>query len=237
MSKSRPKTGEPRVVRQPLKIDRLPIEVRDAITFLRDQGKTWPEIEELSALPYNEKWAQGKSGFVNWDVLPTNVLELFPEMRLPHTSLHRWFDLRVSQVIAETMARSAQARELAAGFVKSIVPGSDEGVLNAARDQLMLLLAEKSTPESRLKAAKGLIVLAEVMQEARLNTIKERQVAVDERKLKTLEERERLMRVKLEAETQKAAKKVASGQFTLDDINLIRERTFGLPPLKSGEAS
>ncbi|HEX5234155.1 MAG TPA: hypothetical protein VFW25_02365, partial [Silvibacterium sp.] len=80
MAKSRPKTGERRVVQQPLKIDRLPIEVRAAIQQLRDQGKTWPEIEELSSLKYSEQWSTGKGGFVNWDALPTDVLELFPNL-------------------------------------------------------------------------------------------------------------------------------------------------------------
>lgn len=237
MGKSRPKTGERRAVKQPLKIDRMPMDVRNAILELRDQGKTWVEIEELSSLPYSKQWRQDKGGFVNWDALPIDVLELFPKLRLPHTNLHRWHDLRFNQVFEETMARSAQAREIATAFAKSVVPGSEEAVLNAARDQIMSVLAEDATPKGRMSAAKALIGLAEMLQEARLNTIKERQVAVDERKIKALEERERLIRTKLEAETQRAAKKVASGEFTLADINLIRERTFGLPPLKSHEAA
>lgn len=237
-SKRRPKTGEKRAVRQPLKIDRLPVEIRDAIQYLKNvRGKTWMEIEELSSLAYNEKWAKDGGGFVNWETLPLDVLELFPDMRLPHTNLHRWYDLRVSQVIAETIARSAQAREIATAFAESVVDGSDEAVLNAARDQIMSVLAEDATPKGRMSAAKALIALAAMLQEARLNSIKERQVAVDERKIKALEAREALTRRKLEAETERAAKKMASGQFTLDDINLIRERTFGLPPIKTGEAA
>src|SRR5882672_10887283 len=121
MAKSRPKTGDKRRVNQPLKIDRLPVEVREAIKYLKNVGKTWQEIEELSSLPFNKKWAIADGGFVNWDDLPTSVLELFPEMRLPHTNLHRWFDLRVEQITAEVMARSAQAREIATSFAKSIV--------------------------------------------------------------------------------------------------------------------
>lgn len=243
-SKPRPRTGEKRRTNLPLKIDKLPIEVRDAIQYLKNgRGKTWQEIEEISALPYDAKWndrdgwSKARGGFVNWESLPTPVLEQFPDMRLPHTNLHRWYDLRVTQVIAETMARSAQARELAAGFVKSVVRGADEGVLNAARDQLMSVLAEDATPAGRMKAAKALIALGLVLQESRLNAIKERQVSVDERKIAALEAREALTRRKLEAETTKAARKVANGQFTLDDINLIRERTFGLPPLKPNEAA
>jgi hypothetical protein len=230
MTKSRPKTGEKRELNRPLKIDRLPVEVRDAILALRDAGKTWPEIEELSALPYNRKWQSQGGGFVNWEGLPTPVLELFPDLKLPHSNLHRWYDLRVSQVIAETMMRSAQAREIATAFAKSVVKGADEAVVNAARDQLMAILAEDATPKGRLNATKGLIALAEVMQGARTNSIKERKVGVDERRIRVLEEREKLARERVDQATQQAAKK-GTGQFSIDDINLLRERTFGLPPL------
>jgi hypothetical protein len=230
MTKARPKTGEKREVNRPLNIDRLPVEVRDAILQLRDAGKTWPEIEELSSLPYNPKWTTKGGGFVNWEEQPTPVLELFPDLRIPHSNLHRWYDLRIRQVMAETMARSAQAREIAAAFAKSVVKGEDEAVLNAARDQIMSVLAEDGTPKGRMKAAAALIALAEMMQERRSNDIKERKVAVDARRMKLLEDREKRACERVDQATQQAAKK-GTGQFSIDDINLLRERTFGLPPL------
>jgi hypothetical protein len=233
MGKPRPRTGEKRAVRQPLKIDRLPIEVRDAILQLRDRGKPWAEIEEISALKYSKDWASGRGGFVNWEELSPAVAALFSVRKLPKSNLQRWYDIRVSQVMAETMARSAQARELAAAFAKSVVAGEDKAVLNAARDQLMSLLAEDTTPKARAVAARGLIALAEMQQGSRANDIKERKVAVDERRLVQLEKDADLKRRRMEAETTKAAKKVQSGQFSLDDINLLRERTFGLPPLQA----
>ncbi len=113
MAKSKPKTGQPRLWNQPLKIDRLPPSVHEAIITLRNKaGKTWPEIEELSALPAD------KGGFVEWENLPTPVLELFPEMRLPHSNLHRWYDIRVDQVQKQVMEYSAKAREIAQAFAK-----------------------------------------------------------------------------------------------------------------------
>jgi hypothetical protein len=233
MSKRAPRTGERRKAQQPLKIDRLPMEVREAIQFLKNKvGKTWLEIEELSALPYSDKWSEGRGGFVHWEGLPLEILELFPDMRLPHSNLHRWYDLRVMQVQEDVARRSEQARVIARAFSKSIVKDGDSAVLNAARDQIMSVLSEDSTEAGRMKAAKALIVLAEVMQEARLNSIKERQVQVDERKIHILEERERIARQKLEAATQDAAKKVGTGQFTIEDINNIRSITFGLPPVQ-----
>jgi hypothetical protein len=232
MTKPRVKTGDKRAVNRPLNIDRLPPHVHDAILQLKNQlGKTWDEIEALSAEEFKQ---DGKGGFIDWESLPTDVLELFPNLRLPHSSLHRWYDLRVSQVTREAIARTAQAREIAATFSKAIVGKQDEAVINAATAQLMGLLAEDASPKARISATRGLIVLAEVMQSVRANTIKERKVAVDERKLKALEAREELSRRKLEQETENAAKKLGKGgEVTLEDLNRLRERTFGLPPVSA----
>jgi len=215
MKKSRPKTGEKREVKRPLNIDRMPVEVRDAILQLRDAGKTWPEIEELSSLPYNEAWSTKGGGFVNWEGLTTPVLELFPDLKLPHSNLHRWYDLRVSQVVAETMARSAQAREIAAAFAKSIVAGDDDAVMNAARDQIMSVLAEDATPKGRMKAASALIALAEMMQQRRSNDIKERKVAVEEKSIQ----------IKLDVIKQKASKLLGDieGREGKPPVQLTRE--------------
>jgi hypothetical protein len=230
MPKPRPKTGEPRVKRQPLKIDLLPQAARDAIQALYDGGRTWAEIAEKSAHPYSAKWREDDGGFVDWEKLDLKVLEHFPEMRLPKTSLMRWYDLRVRQVMAETMRMAAQAREIAAAFAKSAVANGDEAVTNAARDMIMSILARSSAEADRMKAAKELLNLGFLMQTKRANTIKERKVAADERRIKLLEEREQRTREAVDAQTRQAAKK-GTGQFSLADINLLRERTFGLPPL------
>lgn len=97
-------------------------------------------------------------------------------------------------------------------------------------DQIMSVLAEDGTPKGRMKAAGALIALADMMQERRSNDIKERKVAVDARRMKLLEDREKRARERVDQATQQAAKK-GTGQFSIDDINLLRERTFGLPPL------
>jgi uncharacterized protein involved in exopolysaccharide biosynthesis len=224
----RPRTGERRQINQPLKIDKLPPDVHERILALRNRlGKTWEEIESISAQPFDEK---KQVGLVNWAALPAAVVKLFPGKRLAHTSLHRWYDLRVSQVRRDVEQRSVIARQLAESFAKSVVSGGNEAVTNAARDQLMSLLAEDLTPKGRTNAAKGLIALAEILQAARANDIKERKVAVDVRKIKLLEDREKAARERVDQATQQAAKK-GTGQFSIDDINLLRERTFGLPPL------
>jgi len=178
VAKPRPKTGERRETNQPLKIDRLPPSVHEAILILRNRrGKTWQEIEDLSAQPID------KDGFVDWDNLPVAVLELFPEMRLPKSNLHRWFDLRVEQVRKDVLVKSEQARAIAESFAKSQLVNGDEAVINAARDTLMGVLSEDGTEAGRLNATKGLIKLGELMQKARTNAIRDRKVAVDEQTL------------------------------------------------------
>lgn len=231
----RPRTGEKRRTNLPLKIDKLIAAqpaAGEAILYLKNTlGKTWAEIEEQSARPYSEKWVTDLGGFVNWEALPTHALELFPGLSLPHSNLHRWHDLRIRQVMDETMARSAQARELAQAFAKSVVAKDDEAVLNAARDQFMSVLAEDASPKGRIAAAKGLIALSVVMNDARGNSIKRDKVDIDRRRIKLLEDREAKLRAKFEAETKKAAEQVADGRFGIEDVNRIRERVFGLPPI------
>lgn len=227
MPKARPKTGEKRETNQPLKIDRLPVKTPDAILILRNQlGKTWDEIESLSAEPVG----QGKPGFVEWDKLDPEILALFPHRRIPRSTLHRWYDIRISQVREDVLQRSAQARVVAEAFAKSLVKDADEGVLNAARDTIMNVLAEDGSAGGRKAAARQLISLAEVMQTARANTIKERKVATEERKIKLLEERERLQREKLQQQAADLERKRSSGELKPEDIAKLVEVTFGIAP-------
>lgn len=223
--KARPKTGEPRETNQPLKIDRLPPGVHEAILQLRNrEGKTWQEIEELSAQPYGEK----TGGFVNWMHLPTPVLELFPDTRIPKSNLHRWYDIRVGQVQKQVLESAEHARVLAEAFAQANVEGDREAVCNAARDQILTVLSEDGSSSGKMRAAKALLSLAEVMQTARANDIKERKVAADERKIVVLERREKLAIQKLEAETERLAKKARTGQpITEDELKSVRMKAFG----------
>ncbi len=225
-TKARKLTGEPRDRQQPLKIDRLPADVREMIHQLYvNQGKTWEEISLLSAEP------KDKGGFIDWKNLPIAVLELFPDMRLPTTTLHRWFDLRIKQVSRDVMVRAEQARTIAEAFVKSNVAGGDEAVINAARDTLMGILAEDGSAAGRINATKGLLKLSEVMSRARTNEIRARRVSVDERKIAQLEKDAELRRAHMERETAAATKKISKGEpLTIDDINRIRQSVFGMGP-------
>jgi hypothetical protein len=143
MAKQRPKTGEARQLNRPLNIDLLPIEVRDELVKLRNEGKTWPQLEELSRT------------LVKWDDLPTNVLEKFPDLYIPHTNLHRWYDLRVAQVRKEVLAESETARAFAEKLGAAGVENGSEMVVNAMRDQVFAFTKDID-PKSKINFLKFL---------------------------------------------------------------------------------
>src|SRR5690348_14056126 len=101
---SRPKTGEKRRTRQPLKMDKLPAELLDRVMKERAAGMFWKEIEDLSPR------------FEEWQKTSEEVRAQFPGLRIPHTTLHRWYDLRFEQVKKEVLADQVRAREIAALF-------------------------------------------------------------------------------------------------------------------------
>jgi hypothetical protein len=180
----RVKTGEARKSDQPFNIDRLPDEVKEAIQDLRRlNGRTWIQIEEQSALPFKPDWRTKGGGFVNWHDLPLSVLELFPDMRIPKSSLHRWYDVRIKQAQEAVMERAEQARILAESFAGSESDENRTAALNAAADIFFGLMSEDTSVVARMGAAKGLLKLAEVQQKARTNDIRERKVSVEEQVL------------------------------------------------------
>lgn len=180
MTKPKPKTGEPRVARQPLKIDRLPQSVRDAIQYLYDHGRTWVEIAEQSAKPYSKEWQKDGGGFVDWEEIDYDALDLFPGLKLPKSSLQRWFDLRISQVRKQVLAESARARAWAAEFAGKDLPGTNAAVMNAMRDQVFTLMQQVGSGDQR-KFLDGLNVLSLTLSRLQRVDLQARRVAVDEK--------------------------------------------------------
>jgi hypothetical protein len=206
MKKARPKTGEPRRAKQPLLIDRLPSYVHDVIVKKRSEGVTYPQIEEQSR------------EFVNWDELAPMLVAKFPGQKLPKSNIHRWYDLRVAQVVKETLIEAEQARQVATAFASAAVSGSDEAVINAARDLIFGMLREKDKG-THAKTTKALLSLADIMQRARANDIKQRKVELEGQRVE-------LVRAKLLGLKNDVKKKQLSPeelQKKLDDIYGITE--------------
>jgi hypothetical protein len=236
-SKSLPRTGESRQRRRALSIDLLPIDVLEAIKLLRSQsGFTWQEIERLSSLPYSPKWRAelGTHGFVDWDELPPAVVKAFPKLRLPHTNLHRWYDLQVEQAQKETLVRAEQERAIVEAFAEAGLDKMDEAVKNALFDLAFGMMLRKGD-EGRRLAFKYLLRLAKVMNRAKARAIREDSARIEERRLALMKKAIELKRKQLEHEIEGSAQKLNKGRrATIEDINRIRERVFGLPPGANG---
>ncbi len=231
MPKARPKTGEPRVTHQPFGIDRLPEDVQDAIRLLRSDrevgGLTWAQIEERSARPYSAKWKQDRQGFVDWDTLPIDVLQLFPQLRIPRSNLHRWFFNSLQQARQDVLEEGDAAQKFIAAIAGKEIEGMDEAVMNAMSREVFNLIQSTGTGD-RTRFIGALNETSLVLARLGRLQLTRKKVAADERKLKLLEQREALAVKKLEAETERLTKKASSGQpITPEDLADVRKKTFG----------
>lgn len=182
MTKPRKKTGEERDVNRPLKIDLLPQAAKDAIHELRDRGLTWPEIEAQSAKAFSKEWAKDGGGFIDWDSLDTRILEEFPELRLPKSTLHRWWDLRIEQVRHQVLVESESARKWAEEFASKNLEGSNAAVINALRDQVFTLMRGVG-PGDRDQFVKALQNLTLAMTRMQRVELQQKRVEADLAKL------------------------------------------------------
>jgi hypothetical protein len=175
MTKARPRTGEKRKTHQPLKIDKLPEKVRFAITRLHNaRFKPWEEIEEQSRKPYSAKWETDGGGFIDWSKIDPKLLAEFPGKRLPKSSLHRWYDLRVDQVQSQILKESETARAFASKFVGAGIDDANDAVINAMRDEVFALAGKMDT-ESRgvyMKSLNQLTLAMTRIQRVQMSALK-----------------------------------------------------------------
>lgn len=225
MRSVRPKTGDKRKTRQPLKLDRAPELLRDRVMKERAAGRTWSEIEEMSPR------------FEEWEKTAPEIRVQFPGLKLPHSTLQRWHDLRVEQVKREMLADQTRAREIAALFAGNDFKKLPEAVRNAIGDQLFAMM-QSGDDKSRDKVVDGLLALGELLNQQRKTEIREKVAAADLKRVELLEREFEMRKKKFDEETDKTARKAARGKaITTDDINRIRERTFGLPPVAGSPAA
>jgi hypothetical protein len=170
LKSAKPKTGEKRRTRQPLKMDKLPAELLDRVMQERAAGRTWLEIEELSPR------------FDEWQKTPETIRAQFPGLKLPHTTLMRWYDLRVEQVKEEVLANQVRARQIAAIFAGKEMKDLPEAVRAALSDQIFGLM-QNTDDKNRHKAIAGLLGLGVLLNEQRKVQLKERQIQTMEKSL------------------------------------------------------
>jgi hypothetical protein len=166
----RRKTGERPRVRQPLKMDKLPQELLDRVMQERAAGRTWMEIEEMSPR------------FDEWKKTSPAIQEEFPGLKLPHTTLLRWHDLRVDQVKKEVLADQVKAREIAGLFAGKQFKDLPEAVRNALGDKVFALM-QSADDKTQGKTLKGLLELGWLLAQQRKLELQERKQQTDERAL------------------------------------------------------
>jgi len=201
-------------VRQPFAIDKLPSAWRDRIIGLRAKWVTWEQIEEETK---NFDWKNLEESD------PELVLSHFADRRIPHSTLHRWYDVQVEQKLEEIESERAASLAVAKKFSGQGYEQLDEAVKNALADVVFTGAKDQSDPE-KFRAALGELALA--LTRFRRTEIARDRVELDRKKL------EEFIR-KADKSTNEAAAKIGKGKpVTIDDINRIRERALGLPPVQ-----
>ncbi|SRR6266404_2425510 len=217
--KQRPRTGEKRETRQPFAIDKLPSAWRDKIIGWRAKWLTWEQIEEETK---NLEWAKLE------EAEPELVLSHFADKRIPHSTLHRWYDVRFSQEREEAEKERAISLQIVEQFAALGFDNLDESVKNALADVVFKQRRLSADPAKFQEALEG---LALVLTRFKRTEIAKQRVELESKKLDEITRR-------AEKATNEAAKKITKGgKLTIDDINRLRERTFGLPPVKRGAAA
>jgi hypothetical protein len=210
-----PKTGERRKTHRPFAIDKLPPEWRERIIALRARWTPWERIEEESA-----QW--------EWEKLTPSQRQLYPKRRIAMRTLHRWYDVQVDQKLREMHSERSASLAIAAQFGAGGYKKLDESVQNAIADVVFSHPKGSADPES---FRKRLLDLGWLLARIRQLDIAKEKVEVEKMKVEDIIARGN--RATLEA----AQKLGGTGyKMTLDDINRIRERTFGLPPIQRKEA-
>jgi hypothetical protein len=150
--------------------------MQDRIRAERIAGRKWLDIEQDS--PTWKEWT---------DVTP-EIVELFPDKRLPHTNLHRWYDLRFEQRIKEVERDAAKARTVAEAFATRTFEDLTESTKNALAEQVFMLTNSADAQDSKAfrKELGELLFLLTKLQKAELDKAK---LAVEQQRLAAQQER------------------------------------------------
>lgn len=198
-----PRTGEPRKVRQPLRIDKLSTGVREAILRARADGATWQEAAERASKVAGESLAA--------------------------SVVHRWYDLRVEQVQREVMAQAERARAIAGVFAAKGFKDLPEAAVNALSSEVFAVMEAGSASEREKSLGNLVFVLSKLIAAQAA----QKRVQLEQQKIELAKKKFEELRNKADKATNEAAAKVGKGRtLTVDDINRIRERALGLPPVQ-----
>ncbi len=211
---SRPKTGEARRVKQPLGIDRLPLKMQDRIRAARIAGRTWMEIEEDS--PTWPEWNEG---------VASEAFDLFPGRRLPHSNLHRWYDLRVAQVMKEQEQRSIAAHAAADKVAARGFTNLTASVKHAMGETVFELMNAEHNP---IVIAEALANIGLLLARFDRNELARKRVEQEQEKIALLTRKLELIETKSKAVAGEVEKAVADGKsLDLKDLAAKVREIYG----------
>jgi hypothetical protein len=173
----RPRTGEQRKVRQPLRLDRLPQELREQIIALRAEGKTWKEIAELTGVPLTtvHRWYDLRVDQVRREVLRQAEQARVLAEKFSQFNFSDW----------TLAARNALASEV----FEVLNAGTQEKKIKALSGLLMLLTrlraAEAQQQRAELEKQKLEIARQRIEEFRRKNASAVKQIAAAAREGKT----------------------------------------------------
>lgn len=162
--------------------------------------------------------------FEEWEKTAPEIRAEYPQLRLPHTTLQRWYDLRVEQVKHELLADQTRAREIAAIFYGKESKDLPDAVRNAISDQLFAMM-QSADGKSRLNVTKGLLALGELLNEQRKTEIKDRRQKAYERELQMKIEAMRDKVARLKKDVDGTGKKK---QLTPEELKQRVDEIYGL---------
>jgi len=186
--KRRPKTGEPRQVNQPLRLDSLPQAKRDQIISMRRAGESWERIAK----------AVGE----------------------PATTLHRWYDLRVAQVMREVQQEGEWSRQIAQALAGPGYESLPDAVRNAIADQLFGVM-QASEPKERAQAAEALIGFMDQLTKRERVEVQKQKIGIEREKLA-------LVRSKLQGLKKDVAGTGTKKQLSKDELQQRLDDIYGI---------
>jgi len=205
-----PKTGERRKTHRPFAIDKLPAEWGERIIKLRAKWMPWERIEEETS-----RW--------EWEQLQAEQRKLYPKRRIPMRTLHRWYDVQYHQKISDIRSERVASQAIAAQFGADGYEELSESVKNAIAD---IVFSGAKGPADIDGFRKKLLDLGWLLARNRQLDIADEKVKIERMKTEDIIARGN------KATVEAADKLSRSGQgVSIDDINRIRCRVFGLPPI------
>lgn len=201
----RPRKGEKRQHDKPLKVDRLPLEVRDAIQKARAAGSTWQETTEAAAAAAAKLKVEAPS----------------------EGAVRRWHDLRVEQVVRETFEMDELAEKNLHKFFGRTLAELPAAAVHSLKAQVYGMQSAKTPAQREASIGNFLLLLSRIIDAQ----AKEKRAEIEERKVNLAQKKFEDLKSKAEKELNAAERKIGKGQeLTGKDIDRIRRKVFGLGP-------